>query len=151
MKNKFIRIISPISVFIAAALDGAVIYYGYYSVAKLRESNTFINVLFAIIVACSVALAVLYTREVFRHGIKFKENEFEITFLDENNIFSYSEIKSVQSFKDTKVSMRKNFVERYSKITLNLNDGSIAAIELGFTTSRKLKAIEKEINRRIKN
>lgn len=149
MKNKFIRIVSPISFAMALILDIAVIYYGKYAIQKLSGGASFMNIMFIIIEICSVLLAIFYTREVLRHGIRFRENEFEITALDENNIFAYSNIKSVEVFKDTKASFKKNFVDRYSRLTIELKDGSQTAIELGLTTKRKLKKIENEINSRI--
>ena len=149
MKNKFIRIISPISVVMALILDAAVVYFAYYAYTKLSSGISAINIVFAIIVICSVILAVFYSREVLRHGICFKENEFEITFLDENNFFRYEDIESAELFRDTKASFKKNFVDRYSKLTVYLKDESAATIELGLTTKRKLKKIENEINKRI--
>ena len=150
MKNKFIRIISPISVSMAVILDFAVIYFGIFAVKKLSAEISLTNVVFAIIELCSFFLALFYSREVLRHGIRFKENEFDISFLDENNVFAYEEIKSVQAVKDTKASLKKNFVDRYSKLSIELNDGSSATIELGLTTKRKLKKIENEIKSRCK-
>ena len=149
MKNKFIRIISPISVAMALILDTAVIYYGYYSIEKLSKSTSTINIVFAIIEVCSVFLAIFYTREVLRHGIRFREEDFEITFLDENNEIRYEDIESLETFMDTKASLRKNFVDRYSKLIINLKDGSVITLELGLTTKRKLKRIEDEIKLRV--
>ena len=151
MKNRFIRIVSPISVAMALILDTAVIYYAYYAYRRLSQELSFINTVFAIIELCSIALAIFYSREVLRHGIRFKEGEFEITALDENNIYKYSDIESVEVFKDLKASLKKNFVDRYSRLTIKLKDGTIATIELGLTTKRKLNKIENEINARIKN
>ena len=149
MKNKFIRIISPISVAIALALDAAVIYYGIYAYNKIAQSRTTINILFAVIAFLSLLIAVFYSREVLRHGIKFRESEFEITFLDENNIIKYDDIESIESFVDTKASLKKNFVDRYSRLSINLKDGSSLTLELGLTTKRKLKQIEEEIQLRM--
>ena len=149
MKNKFVRIISPISVVMALILDTAVCYFAYYAYNKLRLEVKLTNIIFAIIVVCSVALAIFYTREVLRHGIRFTENGLEISFLDENNYFKYSDIKGVQVFKDTKASFKKNFLDRYSRLTLEFKDGNRRAIELGLTTKRKLRKIENEINSRI--
>lgn len=149
MKNKFISIISPLSVIIALTLDTAVVYYGVYAVQNIGKNASALNIVFLIIDICSIFLAVFYTREVLRHGISFKEDSFELTFLDENNAFEYANIESVEVFKDTKASLKKNFVDRYSRITLNLKDGNSATLELGLTTKRKLKKIESEINSRI--
>ncbi len=149
MKNKFIRIISPISVVMALILDAAVIYFACYAYTKLSMGISAINIVFAIIVVCSVILALLYSREVLRHGIRFSEKEFEITFLDENNVFRYEDIERVEFFRDTKASLKKNFVDRYTRITVYLKDETAATVELGLTTKRKLRKIENEINKRI--
>ena len=132
----------------ALILDAAVIYYGYYSIEKLSHGASTINIVFAIIEVCSVFLAIFYTREVLRHGIKFRNEDFEITFLDENNVIRYEDIESLETFMDTKASLRKNFVDRYSKLIITLKEGSIVTLELGLTTKRKLKKIEEEINKR---
>ena len=133
----------------ALILDFAVIYYGYHCYGKIKEGATFVNIMFVIIELCSIVLAVFYSREVLRHGIRFKECELEFTGLDENNVFAYGDIKSIEIFKDTKASLKKNFVDRYSRLNFELKDGSSVAVELGLTTKRKLKKIEKEINSRI--
>ncbi|MBQ9530960.1 MAG: hypothetical protein IJR70_02695 [Eubacterium sp.] len=151
MKNKFIRIISPMSLAMAIILDTAVIYYIIYAFNKLEEKLSAINILFAIIAFLSLILAIFYSREVIRHGIRFSENEFEITFLDENNFFRYDDIQSIETYIDTKASLKKNFVDRYSRITLNLDDNSSVTLELGITTKKKLKKIEEELSQRIKN
>ena len=149
MKNRFIRIVSPISVAMALMLDAAVIYFAYYAYTKLSAEISLINIVFAIIVICSVTLAVFYSREVLRHGIRFKENELEITFLDENNIFRYEDIERAEFFRDTKASFKKNFVDRYSRLTVYLKDEAAVNIELGLTTKRKLRKIENELNIRM--
>ena len=132
----------------AVILDIAVVYYAIYACNKLGEKASALNILFAIIAFLSVALAVFYSREVIRHGIKFRNDEFEITFLDENNIIKYDDIESIESYIDTKASLKKNFVDRYSRLTIILKDGSALTLELGLTTKRKLKKIEEEIKKR---
>lgn len=139
------------SLAMAIILDTAVIYYIIYAFNKLEEKLSAINILFAIIAFLSLILAIFYSREVIRHGIRFSENEFEITFLDENNFFRYDDIQSIETYIDTKASLKKNFVDRYSRITLNLDDNSSVTLELGITTKKKLKKIEEELSQRIKN
>ena len=136
------------SLAMAVILDAAVIYYAIYAYKKLGEGLSGINIVFAIIAFLSLFLGVFYSREVIRHGIKFRENEFEITFLDENNIIKYEDIESLEAFIDTKASFKKNFVDRYSRLSVNLKDGSTVTLELGLTTKKKLKKIEKEIRKR---
>ena len=151
MKNKFIRIISPISLAMALLLNIAVVYFIIYAYRNFIEKQSAVNILFAVISVLSLFLAIFYSREVTRHGIKFTENEFEITFLDNNNSFKYSDIKAVETDKDTKASLKKNFVDRYSRLTIILKDGTQTTTELGLTTKKKLNKIENEINLRIRN
>ncbi|MBR4241986.1 MAG: hypothetical protein IKR97_07170 [Eubacterium sp.] len=151
MKNKFIRIVSPITLAIALALDFAVVYYIVFAFNKLEESLSAINIIFSIIALLSVILAFFYSRESIRHGVKFRENEFEITFLDDNNIIRYCDIEKLESFLDTKASLKKNFVDRYSKLIISLKDGNVLTLELGMTTKKKLKKIEDEIRIRMEN
>ena len=151
MKNKFIRIVSPITLAIALALDFAVVYYIIFAFNKLEESLSAINIIFSIIALLSLILAIFYSRESIRHGVKFRENEFEITFLDDNNIIRYCDIEKLESFLDTKASLKKNFVDRYSKLIISLKDGNVLTLELGLTTKKKLKKIEDEIRIRMEN
>lgn len=148
MENKFIRVISPISLAVAILFDIAALYFAYYAIKITAQGISVLGIAFLLIEIFAIVLAVMFTREVLRHGIIFRKNEFELTSLDENNLFIYSDIEKVETHKDTKASLRKNFVERYSTIIIYLKDKSVVTIELGLTTMKKLKTIEKEINKR---
>lgn len=148
--NKFIRILSPITLFVVAALDCAVVFYGIYAAKKLMDAYTTINIAFALIDFFAIIIAGFVSREVMSNGVVFRPSELEFTGLDENNIFNYMEIARVESAKDDKASLKKNFVDRYSHIILTLKDDSVVTIDLGLTTKRTLKKVEKEINERIK-
>ena len=107
MKNKFIRIVSPITLAIALALDFAVVYYIVFAFNKLEESLSAINIIFSIIALLSVILAFFYSRESIRHGVKFRENEFEITFLDDNNIIRYCDIENLKVFSIRRQALKR--------------------------------------------
>lgn len=149
MKNKFIRILSPITLLIIGVLDAGTILFGVYAVQKIIEKQNLWNILFAIIEFFAIIIAILVSKEVVSNGIKLNENEVEFTGLDENNIFAYSDIEKVETSKDTKASLKKNFVDRYSNVILTLKDGNIVTIELGLTTVKTLNKIKKEIESKI--
>lgn len=149
MKNKFIRVLSPITICVIGVLDIAIIVFGVFAVEKLTNEVSKINIAFAVIEAFAIIIGALVSKEVVSNGVRFKENEFEFTGLDDNNIFKYSDIKKVESSKDTKASLKKNFVDRYSTITLYLADDTQATISLGLTTVKTLTKIQDEISKRI--
>lgn len=149
MKNKFIRILSPITLLIVGVLDAGTILFGLYAVQKIIENQNLWNILFSIIEFFAIIIAILVSKEVISNGIKLNENEVEFTGLDENNIFAYCDIEKVETSKDTKASLKKNFVDRYSSVILTLKDGNIVTIELGLTTVKTLNKIKKEIESRI--
>lgn len=88
------------------------------------------------------------SREVISNGVKFGENEFEFTAIDENGTFKYDEIKSVKGEKDNSVSFKKNFIDRFSHICIETTDGSTTTIDLGLTTTNKLNKVVNEIKAR---
>ena len=93
-------------------------------------------------------LAVLMIREVVRHGVKFKETEFEFTALDDNNIFAYADIEGIETQRDDKASLTKNFDDRHSIIILTIKGGKTVAVDIGLTGKKKLLQIKNEIEQR---
>lgn len=150
MDKKFIRIISPFSLVIILVLDISVIVFSAYAVKKLTESINTYTVIFAVIDFIAILTAVFASKEIFSNGIRFDTEEFEFTGIDQNNLFKYADIKKIETQRDTSLSFRKNFVDRYSVLTLHFKDESSIAVQLGFTTGRKLNKIKKEIEQRIK-
>lgn len=152
MKNKFIRVVSPISAGIAVLLDVAVIFYFVFLIQKLLEKSFDMwTIMFAVIEVFAVAIAVAVSIEVFKHGVKFEEEKLTFTAVDDNNEFLYSNIDHIETLRDTKASLRKNFVDRYSHIYIHTNSNEIVTVTLGLTTNKTLKKIVDEINARIKN
>ncbi|MCM1115668.1 MAG: hypothetical protein NC397_09250 [Clostridium sp.] len=151
MKDKFIRIISPITVAVVAALDIAVIGYGIFAVKKILQNPRASVIFFAACEVVAIVIAGLVTKEIFSNGVKFYDDEMEFTGLDSENVFAYEDIVEVKTEKDTKASFTKNFIDRQSKIILTLKNDKVITIDVGLTTKNGLKGIEEEINARINN
>lgn len=151
MKNKFLRILSPITLVVVAILDAAVIGYGIYAIKRLIAVQNATIIIFAVCDLAALIIAALVTKEVLSNGVKFYGDEMEFTGLDNDSIFAYADIEKVETEKDTKPSFVKNFVDRQSKVILTLKDERVVTIDVGLTTKNGLAAIEKEINERISN
>lgn len=151
MKNKFYRIISPVALLVTIVLDIAVIWFAIFAVRKLMVDINIYSSLFAIIEIFAIAVAFFVSKEIVTQGIVFKEDSMEFTALDDDNVFLYSNIKKVETQKDKKASLVKNFNDRQSRIILYFDDERTVTVDIGLTTSKTLKKIEKEINSRIKN
>lgn len=150
MENKFIRVLSPITICVIGALDIAVIAFGVFAVKKLMESTNIWNILFAIIEVIAIIIGFLVSKEVVSNGVIFRDSEMEFTGIDDDNVFQYSNIEKIETSKDTKASLKKNFIDRYSNVIIHQTDGSVTTIELGLTTVKTLTKIQNEINERIK-
>lgn len=151
MKDKFLRILSPITLVVVAILDAAVIGYGIYAIKRLIAVQNATIIIFAVCDLAALIIAALVTKEVLSNGVKFHNDEMEFTGLDNDSIFAYADIEKVETEKDTKPSFVKNFVDRQSKVILTLKDERVVTIDVGLTTKNGLAAIEKEINERISN
>ena len=92
MKNKFYRIISPVTFLVVLVLDISVIAYAVFAVKKLLENLSVYSVIFAIIDLFAIVVGALVSKYVISQGIVFNETSFEFTALDENNIFNYDDI-----------------------------------------------------------
>lgn len=150
MKDKFIRVISPITLLVVGVLDIAVIGFAVFTVKKIIEFTTVFVIIFAIFEAFAIIVAVLVTKEVLIHGVVFRENELEFTALDENNIFTYSDIISVKAERFDKASLIKNFNDRHSNLIFTLSNDRIVTVDIGLTSKKTLNRIYDEIQLRIK-
>lgn len=149
MKDKFILCLSPITAGVSLAMLAAVVANGYFCVEKIFDGfdwKVAVYVLTEIVVA---AVVVLMIKEMFKTGVRFTGDRVEFTAVDENNVFEYAHIVKAQTGKDTKASLKKNFVDRYSHIVIYLDDDSVVTIELGLTTKRTLNKIDTEFRNRI--
>ncbi len=141
MKERFFRIISPITLAVVAVLDIAIIAFAVFSVRKLMAFANFYAILFAVFEIAAIILAVFVTKDVLTQGIKFRDDEMEFTHLDTDNVFKYSDIASVDTEKDDKASLVKNFRDRQSKVIFTMKDDSVITVELGLTSKKTLSAV----------
>lgn len=149
MKEKFLRIISPISLAVICVIDIAVIGYGIFAIQKIIQNPRSTVIIFTALEAIALIIAILVTKETVSNGIKFYDDEMEFTGIDNDNIFSYDSIEKVETQKDEKPSFVKNFIDRQSQVILTLKDDKVVTIALGITTKKTLNKVEEEINSRI--
>lgn len=149
MKDKFIRCVSPIEVIISFAVEASGIGFLVYAIKELKGRTDFYAVVFYIVTVFAIVLGFFMIKQAFSQGVIFYSDNLEFTDIDNANIFEYKKIKSVDSYKDTKVSFKKKVVERFSLIIIELDDGTSVTITLGYTTKRTLNKIVNEIKSRI--
>lgn len=129
-------------------LDLAAIALLTIAISRIIYKLSFYSISFLLIDLIVFVTAVISTVQSLKSGVKFSENSLEFTGLDKDNVYDYSTIQKAEAVKDTSASLKKGFVERYSSIVLHLNDGTVAVIELGYTSKKKLKLILDEIKKR---
>lgn len=149
MKEKFLRIISPLTLTVVLALDAAVLGYGIYAIKRIIDHPRAAVIIFAACDFVALIVAVLVTKETVSNGIKFFDDELEFTGIDEGNVFAYDDIVSVETERDTKASFVKNFNDRKSKIILKLKNEQIVTVDIGLTSQAALDNAAQEINKRI--
>ena len=149
MKDKFIRCVSPIEVIISFVVEASGIGFLAYAIKELKGRTDFYAVIFYIVTVFAIVLGFFMIKQAFSQGVIFYSDRLEFTDIDNANIFEYKKIKSVDSYKDTKVSFKKKVVERFSLIIIELDDGTSVTITLGYTTKRTLNKIVNEIKSRI--
>lgn len=149
MKDKFIRCVSPIEVIISFVVEASGIGFLVYAIKELKGRTDFYAAVFYIVTVFAIVLGFFMIKQAFSQGVIFYSDRLEFTDIDNANIFEYKKIKSVGSYKDTKVSFKKKVVERFSLIIIELDDGTSVTITLGYTTKRTLNKIVNEIKSRI--
>lgn len=149
MKDKFIRCVSPIEVIISFAVEASGIGFLVYAIKELKGRTDFYAAVFYIVTVFAIILGFFMIKQAFSQGVIFYSDNLEFTDIDNANVFEYKKIKSVDSYKDTKVSFKKKVVERFSLIIIELDDGTSVTITLGYTTKRTLNKIVNEIKSRI--
>ncbi len=145
MKKKFIRILSPITLIVIALLDIAVISFAVFSVKKIIEVQNLYSIFFAAIEILAIIVAVLVTKETIGNGIIFYEDKLEFTGIDDKNVFHYNDIAEVETYRDTKASLKKNFIDRHSLIIITLNDETVTTVDIGLTSKKVLIEFKKEL------
>lgn len=151
MKERFVRIISPITLAVVLILDAATIGYAIFAVKKIINYPSASVIIFAACDLVALIIAVLVTKQILSNGIKLYDDEVEFTGLDEGNIFAYDDIISVETEKDTKASFVKNFNDRQSKIILNLKGDKTVTIDIGLTGKATLEKAAEEIRNHLSN
>lgn len=149
MKDKFIRCVSPIEVIISFVVEASGIGFLVYAIKELKGRTDFYAAVFYIVTVFAIVLGFFMIKQAFSQGVIFYSDNLEFTDIDNADIFEYKKIKSVDSYKDTKVSFKKKVVERFSLIIIELDDGTSVTITLGYTTKRTLNKIVNEIKSRI--
>lgn len=149
MKDKFIRCVSPIEVIISFTVEASGIGFLVYAIKELKGRTDFYVAVFYIVTVFAIVLGFFMIKQAFSQGVIFYSDNLEFTDIDNANVFEYKKIKSVDSYKDTKVSFKKKVVERFSLIIIELDDGTSVTITLGYTTKRTLNKIVNEIKNRI--
>ena len=149
MKDKFIRCVSPIEVIISFVVEASGIGFLVYAIKELKGRTDFYAAIFYIVTVFAIVLGFFMIKQAFSQGVIFYSDKLEFTDIDNANVFEYKKIKSVDSYKDTKVSFKKKVVERFSLIIIELDDGTSVTITLGYTTKRTLNKIVNEIKSRI--
>ena len=149
MKQKFIRILSPITFAVIAVLDVAVAGFGIFALNKLIANPSAATIFFAVIEVFAIFVGVLVTKEIIKTGVIFYEDKFEFNGLDDKNVFTYESISEIETYHDTAASLTKNFVDRHALIIITANDGTVTTVDIGLTTKNTLKKIEEELEKRI--
>lgn len=145
MKDKFIRILSPMTLAVVILLDLAVIGYGVFAVYRLTQMRTGTTVIFAIIEIAAIVIAVLTTKETVKNGLLLRATDFEFTGMDKDNVYAYDQIKDITGYKDEAPSLVKNFIDRHAVLTLTLTDDTTVLLDLGLCQKRTLEAVQKAL------
>ena len=149
MKNKFIRIIQPLSCLSLAALIICSLILLYIAVKLVISSVSFYSVCIVIISVTVLITACVSLIRSMRHGVTFDDSAFSFSDLDGENEFGYFYVEKAEGHRDAKVSFKKSFTDRYSSVIIHLKDGSAVTVELGYTTKRNLDKIVDEINKSV--
>lgn len=145
MKDKFIRILSPMTLAVVILLDLAVIGYGVFAVYRLTQVRTAMTVIFAIIEIAAIVIAVLTTKETVKNGLLLRATDFEFTGMDKDNVYAYDQIKDITGYKDEAPSLVKNFIDRHAVLTLTLTDDTTVLLDLGLCQKRTLETVQKAL------
>ena len=149
MKQKFIRILSPITLAVIGVLDIAVVGFGIFAVKKIIAAPSAAVIFFAFIEIFAIVVGVLVTKEILKNGVIFYDDEFEFTGIDDKNIFSYENVSEIEIYHDTAASLTKNFVDRHALIIITANDSTVTTVDIGLTTKNTLKKIKSELKKHI--
>lgn len=152
MNDKFIRVLSPISLAVYAILDLAVLGFGIFAIKKATMMlNTWV-IIFIAIEIFAIIIAIIGTKELFSNGVKFSDDEAEFTGIDDNNIVAYDDIIAIEAYRDTAISFTKNFEMRHSLMIFTLKDENgekTNTIDIGLVNNGTLNKVLDEFKRHI--
>ncbi len=148
MKDKTIRIISPVVTAIIAILDAAVLGYGIFAVVKLIQQFGTMSIIFAVIEVFALVVAILVSKEVLSNSVIFRDDEAEFTGVDDNNVILYDEVKEIEAYKDTAASLTKNFDMRHALIMFTMKDKKVNTVDLGIVANGTINKILDEFKAR---
>lgn len=149
MKQKFIRILSPITFAVVTTLDIAVVGFGVFAVKKMITDQSAAVIFFTIVEVFAIIVGALVTKEILKNGVIFYEDKFEFNGIDDKNIFTYESVSEIEIYHDTSASLTKNFVDRHALIIITANDKTVTTVDIGLTTKKTLKKIRKELENHI--
>lgn len=152
MNDKFIRLLSPISLAVYGILDLAVLGFGIFAIKKATVMlNTWV-IIFIAIEIFAIIIAIIGTKELLSNGVKFSDDEAEFTGVDDNNIVAYDDIITIEAYRDTAVSFTKNFDMRHSLLIFTLKDESgekTNTIDIGLVNNGELNKVLNEFKKHI--
>lgn len=152
MNDKFIRLLSPISLAVYGILDLAVLGFGVFAIKKATVMlNTWV-IIFIAIEIFAIIIAIIGTKELLSNGVKFSDDEAEFTGVDDNNIVAYDDIITIEAYRDTSASFTKNFDMRHSLLIFTLKDESgekTNTIDIGLINNGALNKVLNEFKKHI--
>lgn len=152
MNDKFIRLLSPISLAVYGILDLAVLGFGVFAIKKATVMlNTWV-IIFIAIEIFAIIIAIIGTKELLSNGVKFSDDEAEFTGVDDNNIVAYDDIITIEAYRDTAASFTKNFDMRHSLLIFTLKDESgekTNTIDIGLVNNGELNKVLNEFKKHI--
>lgn len=152
MNDKFIRLLSPISLAVYGILDLAVLGFGVFAIKKATVIlNTWV-IIFIAIEIFAIIIAIIGTKELLSNGVKFSDDEAEFTGVDDNNIVAYDDIITIEAYRDTAASFTKNFDMRHSLLIFTLKDESgekTNTIDIGLVNNGALNKVLNEFKKHI--
>ncbi|MCD7873258.1 MAG: hypothetical protein LUG21_08245 [Clostridiales bacterium] len=149
MRNKFIRILSPITIAVVFILDAAVIGFAAFAIRMIIIMGGVRTFIFAAIELIAIIIGTLVTKEIFSNGILFSETEAEFKGIDDDNVFVFAEIEKIEIFKDTSASLTKNFNDRHALLIFTMKDGKISTIDIGLVSVKTVNIIKEEFENHI--
>lgn len=152
MNDKFIRLLSPISLAVYGILDLAVLGFGVFAIKKVTVMlNTWV-IIFIAIEIFAIIIAIIGTKELLSNGVKFSDDEAEFTGVDDNNIVAYDDIITIEAYRDTAASFTKNFDMRHSLLIFTLKDESgekTNTIDIGLVNNGALNKVLDEFKKHV--